>query len=433
MGEFLTYSYEKILSSSTLTVDGLILLGQKSDVERTPLEQLAEINPNRVRSTNIQEDVIYPYIEIKSISIETGEVSPSFVKGSELPARAKLIAKPGDILLSLIRPERSIVAIIPANYPEFIVSSSLVVLSPKGDMDAKSLFSLLKAEEVTNELKMMTSGTTIPSLSLKQIKEYEIPVSNLIVNDDRTYIAESIADYRIDTKKEHLSFHDIVEAAYRPLLLFEKELNERHSVIPYSELISNDRFDAGFYIDRLNYQIKWKEHEEKLGVVVNEVRVGRSIPWNLKKTVPTSNSIRYLTAKNLSENSLGIQEQEMVFLDAEDIPTKSGTVERNSIVLVRQGINNVGLSALIPETFENALANHLLMILHVNEKLVIPEYLAYFLKTRWARRQINALTSDLSTGRFISQNSIKELLVPLPNIEEQQRILDKINLQLKDM
>ncbi|PLT33637.1 restriction endonuclease subunit S [Bacillus sp. V5-8f] len=432
MGEFLTYSYEKLLSSNTLTVDGLILLGQQSDAERTPLEQLAEINPNRLRSANIQGDVFYPYIEIKSISVETGEVSPTFVKGSELPARAKLKAKPGDVLLSLIRPERSIVAMIPDNYPEFIVSSSLVVLSPKGDVDTKALFSMLKAEEVTNELKMMTSGTTIPSLSLKQIKEYEIPVSNFTVND-RAYIAESTADYQINTKNEQLSFHDIVEAAYRPLLLSEKELNERHSVIPYSELISNDRFDAGFYIDRLNYQIKWTEHEEKLGVVVNEVRVGRSIPSNLKKTVPTSDSVRYLTAKNLSENSIDIQEEEMVFLDIDNIPTKSGTVERNSIVLVRQGINNLGVSALITNSLENALANHLLMILHVNDNLIIPEYLAYFLKTGWARRQINALSSDLSTGRFISQNSIKELIFPLPNMEGQQRIVEKINLQLKKM
>jgi restriction endonuclease S subunit len=419
MSEFTIFTYEKILSSDKLNVDSLILLDQHSeDIERTPLMELADINLNRVTQTNILEDNLYPYLEIKSINTQTGEVSPTFIKGEELPTRAKLIAKPGDVLLSLVRPERSVVAIVPNVHTEYIISNSLVVLTPKNLLDSKSLFSVLKSEKVTNELKMMTSGTTIPSLTLKQIKDYGLPVSI----KEGSQINEVKSSYEFEAK----NLNEIIEVIFKQMLTSENLTDDKHAVVSYSELISSGRFDPGYYIGKINQKVKWKEYEEKLGYLVKGIRVGRTPQSDINNREKLSTGVIFIKVKNISDNSINIQEDDISYIAKESIQSQSGIVDENNIVVIRQGINNVGLCALVSKEFNGALANQLLMIIDVDQNKILPKYLTYFLRTKWARQQMNVLSAETAAGRFLSQSSLKEVILPLPNLDKQRIIIDTI-------
>lgn len=397
------------------TVENL-MFENKQEEARTPLKNLVVFNNERINMENIDPNKDYPYIEIKSVSLETGVIEPTYTKGSDLPARAKLIGRKGDILLSIVRPDRGIITIVPSELDGCVVSNTFVVLTPQ-KISPEYLYLLLKDNDVRREFSLMARGTTTPTLGIKELKNYSLPLSE-VPRDMEKSAKELYGEWRRHGREKR-SLKDIVEGLFVKELLEvevirEEDEQDQYITLPYEELI--DRWDVQYHIDHATRKVLWSVQTKKLGDL-GEVKIGASIP---NKSDGKGN-IPYIRVQDLDEDSLYVVNEELVYVE-EDIKEKTsrGFLSKDDILISR--IGNFGRSALVQKELDGALANHNLAIFRPKCGGVLPKFLAYFLKTKWAKQQFNMY----ATGLFLQSNFLKEVLVPVPSLAQQSLIIESI-------
>ena len=103
------------------------------------------------------------------------------------------------------------------------------------------------------------------------------------------------------------------------------------------------------------------------------------------------------------------------------IPQKNIKTEFGQILINAIGPNR-GKAALVSSEFTNMLINRHIIGLKVNENLVIPGYLAIAINSKIVQEQF----LDKSSGSVIPSlnfKSLEEIIIPLPNVETQQKMI----------
>lgn len=407
------YNYLQILDS--WTVENLIFERNQKE-ERAPLKELVIFNKERINTENLDRDKEYPYIEIKSISLEKGSIEPTYIKGSELPARAKLIGRKGDVLVSIVRPERGIIAIVPPELDECVVSNTFVVLTPK-KVSPEYLYLLLKDSAVRQEFSLLARGTTTPTLGIKELKNYSLPLKKIPEYMDRA--AEELYKEWKREGIEKRALKDIVEDIFEKELLEVKDVAEESQQIQYITLSYEklaDRWDVQYHIDHISHKVTWSVPVKKLGDI-GELKVGAPLVNNSDE----ERAIPYIRVQDLDDDHLTVVTKERYFVDETIIEkTPRSLLNKDDILISR--IGSFGRSALVQKELDGALANHNLMIFRPNTEVVLPEFLTYFFKSKWAKKQFNTF----ATGLVLQRNFLKEMLVPAPSLPQQSLIIESI-------
>lgn len=90
----------------------------------------------------------YQYIDLSCIDSNKGLITTvKTIKGKDLPARARLKVKTGDILLATVRPEQNNIAIVTEAHNDSIVNNTFVVIRPES-VPSEWLYFLLRSEKV---------------------------------------------------------------------------------------------------------------------------------------------------------------------------------------------------------------------------------------------------------------------------------------------
>lgn len=420
------------LESREWTVEAL-LYSKKKNNKGVMLNSLVLFNQLKVNSFEINAEHQYPYLEVNHISAASGIIQEfKTLKGKDLPARARLIVKTNDVIISSVRPEKGLVAIIPPELNNCIVSNAFMVLTPT-NISSKLLYFILRSNQVRQDLQSIATGTAVPAIKLKQLKEYQLPLYKLPSN--KTEEAEYLYNEWKKRHDEKKSFSEIVDSIIEEYLYLQATSNT--SKIPQSFVLKynllEERLDVGFYkafqqLDKkINKEIsvlKKTKNQVKLREVIKNFNVGATI----KPNDFVANGIPFIRIQNLEIDGISIDNKNLTFIDLKlaDRYQKS-KVETGDILITKVG--SVGKCAIVADNFSGAIVNQHLAVLSTNEQ-VIPKYLVYLFKTKWYQNLFNTYSGG-STQRFIQLNAIKEIVIPLPTIEIQKEIISKIEFELK--
>ena len=94
-------------------------------------------------------------------------------------------------------------------------------------------------------------------------------------------------------------------------------------------------------------------------------------------------------------------------------------LKKHDIITVHTG--DVGTSAVVDERFEGAIGFTTITTRIYNHNVVLPEYLCHYLNSRLCKSQIAAMT--ISDRSNLNQSNFEKLLIPVPSISEQRRIV----------
>lgn len=111
-----------------------------------------------------------------------------------------------------------------------------------------------------------------------------------------------------------------------------------------------------------------------------------------------------------------------------DAPSRAKKhVQLNDVIFAttRPGLKNI---ALIQNEYSSPVVSTGFCILRVNNK-VLPTYLFYFVITDFIQAQIESYISGASYPAITDRN-LKKALIPIPSIEEQKRIVEKLDALL---
>lgn len=417
--------YQYLQNEDVLTVDNLVLLHSMKEEKRIPLMDLVFFNKERLKSKMLSEGQQYPYIEIKSIDLDTGDMDPSLVEGDNVPSRATLIARKGDVLLSTIRPDRGVLAIVPQELDGCLVSSAFVVLTSK-NISSELLYLLLKDKDVREELGLMAQGTTIPRISLKLLKDYNLPIDS--VPHGREQEAIWIYTNWKKSKKKWESLESVIEKVFQAEGLVEQsnEDDKRQFLIyPYEQL--DDSWGINYYFSKVRSQVRWDVELVSLGEVTS-ITVGSTI----SSEEEIEEGLPYIQLKDLDDEELYIAAEEPVQINKHFVKGNERSQLNEGNILISRVGTVVGKSAMVQSKYGGAIANQYLVVLRPNSSRLLSKYLICFLKTSWAKKRLNTLAGD-TIQKTLKTSSLKNFLLPLPLLEQQQRIVEQIETRLAEI
>ena len=103
---------------------------------------------------------------------------------------------------------------------------------------------------------------------------------------------------------------------------------------------------------------------------------------------------------------------------------KKFEIQENDILLTCAG--TLGKIAIVPKEHERGIINSVLMRLRVKNNALLPQYLKYLLESEMMQNELLNQSLGTSIKNMRAGKEIKQLLIPVPSIEEQQDIVDQL-------
>lgn len=191
-------------------------------------------------------------------------------------------------------------------------------------------------------------------------------------------------------------------------------------LVNFSEL--EGRLDPYFYkpdFSVFHNQLK-NQKFVRLGSVIQKITNG----LDCRKYTKTGTV--YLKVANVKKGELSLDDVQYVDMRAEGV-TKSIQLTKGNLLLTRKG--TFGNTYCIKQNLDYIISSEIFYII-VNQNLINGDFLSIVLNSRigqiqFDRNKIGAIMGSLS------QNVVKDILIPIPSKNIQQQIIDKYNAALK--
>jgi type I restriction enzyme S subunit len=109
---------------------------------------------------------------------------------------------------------------------------------------------------------------------------------------------------------------------------------------------------------------------------------------------------------------------------------KRSTAKPEDVVTVAVGSS--GSSAIVPKSIPFAILSQNCNKITLDAKLALSEFVNYFLQLDMAQNQLADKTTDTARP-FLSLTNLKQMLIPLPPLPEQQFIVETIHKKLLEL
>jgi type I restriction enzyme S subunit len=146
----------------------------------------ANVEVNKLNTTH------FNYVEIGDINVSNGYFDFKLIETKDAPANAKIKLRGGELLVSLVRPTRGAISIVPDNLPkdDTICSGAFYVFQVKNKVYREIVWLYLRSIKMIFE--KFCGGTSYPTLDEKYLSNFPIPnFDNEIAQKISTLILES--------------------------------------------------------------------------------------------------------------------------------------------------------------------------------------------------------------------------------------------------
>jgi type I restriction enzyme S subunit len=181
---------------------------------RTTLSQVTISDIDRSGPAGAEE---FLYVDITSVDNRVKRISsPKRLSGVQAPTRARQRLVPGDVLVSMTRPNLNAIAIVPENMDGAIGSTGFHVLRPAG-IEPLWLYYFVQTSDFVKRISESVQGVVYPAVRPKDIERCEVPLAPL--GEQRRVVAEiekqftrlsagasALARVRVNLKRYRVSF-----------------------------------------------------------------------------------------------------------------------------------------------------------------------------------------------------------------------------------
>lgn len=138
-------------------------------LDARPAEQLSslvESKPERYKRSAFRS---IRYLDISSVDSKTGLTTPSTISVDDVPSRASYIVQPGDVLVSTVRPDRNVIALVTdkGEVPT-VASNGFCVLRPRS-VAPEVLFAYCKTESFRRMLSRHATASMYPTVTDRDV------------------------------------------------------------------------------------------------------------------------------------------------------------------------------------------------------------------------------------------------------------------------
>ncbi len=140
----------------------------------------------------------------------------------------------------------------------------------------------------------------------------------------------------------------------------------------------------------------------------------------------TGDGVPHLRPMNVS-NDGKITLQDLKYVPADKVPGEAGLLRCGDVLFNNTNSPElVGKTALYDLTVANAFSNHMTRI-RTRVDVLAPRFCAYVLHQKWREGYFEAICNNHVSQASIGRDKLTQTLIPLPPIEEQRRIVAKLD------
>ena len=364
----------------------------------------------------------FKYIDIDSVDNRRNKITSSKVlMVKKAPSRASRYTKKGDVLFSMVRPYLKNIALVEEE--SCIASTGFFVCSPTQLLTSEYCYYMMLSDYVVSGLNQYMKGDNSPSINNSHITTWLYPIPP--VSEQRRIVAEIQKWFKyistLDGEKIELEASvNLVKSKILDLAISGKLVPQDPNDEPAIELLR--RINPAFqpcdnsHYENLPFEIPDSWELCKFGDFL-DVRDGtHNSPRYLEKGYPL------VTSKNLKNGDIDFDTAK--FISTEDYINFSqrSFVEDGDILFAM--IGSIGNPVLVKKCREFSIKNVALFKpydkIHTNMKYVF--YYLLYVEEKLKYEAKGGMQPFIPLNYFR-----KELYIPIPPYNEQERIVEKVS------
>jgi len=358
-----------------------------------PLNEVAIIDTNTVLPSDYP-NIVFNYIALEHIESLTGSlVNFNPTEGKTIRSN-KFRFDERHVLLGKLRPYLNKVHI-----PSFegICSTDILPLLPKKDLiDRKYLTFCLRSPFFVEYAQVNMQGTKMPRLRTEDLKLFKIPIPPLEEQQRIVSRIEALTKRVEEARKHRQQNKNVLEDIFKSAV--EKIINEARK----------------------------KSVSKSIKSVVEETEI-----WSPSQA--PRESFIYVEISGI-DNSLGLIKSTKK-LDGKNPPSRARRIIKSGDVIfatTRPYLKNI---AVVPSQLDNQICSTGFCVLRPSQNVVTCKWLFYAMRSDYAINQIIP-GQEKSAYPAVSNNEVLEAVIPIPSIEEQNKIvfyLEELHSKVKEL
>tara|TARA_B100000214_G_C23970820_1_gene630037 strand:- start:2113 stop:3348 length:1236 start_codon:yes stop_codon:yes gene_type:complete len=342
-------------------------------------------------------DQLWTYIDISSVNSNRFTITdPKEVLGKDAPSRAKKHVQINDVIFATTRPNLKNIALVRDEYRSPVASSGFCVLRANENILPAFLFYFVTTDFVQAQIEPYVSGASYPAITDRNLKKASIPIPCI---EEQKRIVEKLEALltRIDTAIDHLQ-----ESVTLADALYASELNE---VFPSDADIESlsDRYGWVYLSDICTFE--------------NGDR-GKNYP---SKSAFVAEGIPVVSAGNLGERYIDHKGLNYITPERYDL-LRSGRIKIGDILFCLRG--SLGKVAISKDIDDGVIASSLVIVRPKDR--VSAEYVYRYFKSSLCQKFISYYNNGAAQPN-LSAKSLGKFMLPLPNSEEQKKIVNDLD------
>jgi type I restriction enzyme S subunit len=315
---------------------------------------------------------------------------------------------------------------------EGTANQDMRVLTPRAELDVDWVFWALVAAAETIRRTCQKDGTTVASIDVARMQQYEIAVPP---RNEQQHIAATVKSLLqgVATGRSHVELAlsglatyraSILEAAVRGRL--SEDWREANDAEPPDVRAAEGRRRAetsAFKPPSLNPVARFGDLPTSwdavpLGLLLTDLQYGTS-----KKSTYESPGTPVLRIPNVSGGI--VTTNDLKFADLDERERESLSLGRDDLLVIRSNgsVGLVGKTVRVTEEGVGMSYAGYLIRLRVDKHTLAPEYLELALASPSLRQQVEAHARSTSGVHNINSAEVRGLGIPLPPLEEQYEIV----------
>lgn len=380
---------------------------------------------------------VFRYIDIDSIdNMRQVILEPKELLVSQAPSRARRKLHIGDTVFSMVRPYLKNIAYIDETISDSIASTGFYVCTPRKNINTRYIYYLMISPYVVDGVNAFMKGDNSPSIRKDDLEKYSYPMPPLAEQQRIVDRIESIFAKLDEAKEKVQAVVDGFELRKSAILhkAFTGELTEKWrqehnppcATVYLADIQNSDkcvsRKDFKFWINPILPQ-GWAE--SKIG---NLLYFAGRIGWKgLKAEEYTEKGPFLLSVYNLNDGDEVTYHRVYHITQERYDESPEIMVQEGDILLTKDGagIGKLGYVKKLPQ--QATINSSLLLIRPAN--VAISKYIYYTLLGPNMQHTVKERITG-STTPHLFQRDIKEFVIPIPSLEEQNQIVFLLDTML---
>ena len=353
------------------------------------MAKLGDVCEKKIDTIKSNYKGMIDYIDIASVDNQKKIItSTKQMAIEEAPSRAKQLVFPGDILVSMVRPNLNAVALVTKTFNDALVASTgYCVLRCLPNVDTKYVFYFCQSSAFVDELIRQATGASYPAVTANIVKDCFIPLPAL---DEQRHIA-TVLDKVTDL------------------------ISQRRAQLDKLDLLVKSRFVEMFGDPEVNSFNLPSIPMTNLCEIIDGDR-GSNYPK--QEEFSSDGYCLFLNAKNVTSSGFCFN-QRLYISKEKDSLMRKGKLQRGDIVLTTRG--TIGNLAFYDRTipYENVRINSGMVILRLHKEQITETFFIQQFKML-----LDLIKSKIASGSAQPQlpiSTMKQIMMLVPQIEEQKK------------